>query len=269
MRERLAWKLNQKITKPSYLRAIIDEELFLIGIAANLKSYLNRSEKIETSVIDEILNAAKIIFKNEVSWTKNGGWLLQPGVWADHPDYAYAGHDNIRHGMPKKPVSNISWDTSHSSRLPLFLRCLAESALSNNDDRQLYTDLLHALSKQFFEVILVSPTDNIVFFRTTNFMDGHNGLYRVAYHPAMNGNGYGPYALSGTPLLGWWIFLGDSKTHGLYENYLINLKTILDWLANVDPYGSKCWVFEENTMIVTPVILKLAQMLSHHIGNIN
>lgn len=138
MRQRLSWKLNQKVTKPSYLRAIIDEELFLIGIAANLKSYLNKSGKIGPPVIDEILNTAKIIFNDEISWTKNGGWLLQPGVWTDHPDYAYSGHDNIRQGMLKKLVPNISWDTSHSIRLPLLLRCLAEATVSNNDDRQLY-----------------------------------------------------------------------------------------------------------------------------------
>lgn len=255
---RIHWKIQHKKTEPSYLRAIIDEELFLFGISANLKTYLNRAGTAAPPDIDEVLDAARIIFKDEIVWNKNGGWLLQPGVWTDHPDYAYAGNKEIIQGMSKKTVSGISWDSSHSARLPLLLLSLADSSEAQLEDHHYYKYLIRSLAVQFFDVVLVQPNYNIPFYRTTNFMDGRNGPYRVAYNTKMKGSGYSPYALSATPLIGWWAFLNDPRIAELYTNYLSNLGSMLKWLAKTDPYGAQAWMFREHYQTIIPVNLKLA-----------
>jgi len=265
IKERLSWKIEQKRTAPSYLRAVIDEELFLIGISANIKTYLNRTGMPTPSDIDEILAVAKKIFKDQLVWTKYGGWLLQPGVWTDHPDFAYAGHAEVNQGISKSPVPGISWDSSHSARLPLLLLSLAESSELQPDDHRHYKNLLRALAVQLFEAVLIPPNSITPFYRTTNFMDGRNGLYRVAYNKTMNGNGYAPYALSGTPLIGWWGFLGDPRITNLYENYLSSLDPMLIWLAKTDPYRLQSWTFREHYQKTIPVILKLTIDINKHI----
>jgi hypothetical protein len=258
IRERITWKLEHKATNPSYLRAIIDEELFLIGISANIKTYFDQDETPTPPDINEILDVARKIFKDQIFWNKSGGWVLQPGVWTDHRDYVYAGHEKISQGMSQYPVPGISWDSSHSSRLPLLLLSLVDASKFQFDDHQYYKKLLRTLARQFFEVVLVPPSEHTPFYRVTNFMDGRNGLYRVAYNPRMNGNGYAPYALSGTPLIGWWAFLSDPRVPKLYENYLSNLDAMLTWLAKTDPYGPKSWTFREHYQKAIPVILNLA-----------
>jgi hypothetical protein len=262
IRERIAWKLSTKDVESSYLRAIIDEELFLIGIAANLQTFLNKKRSNIPFFIKEILGTAKKIFTDEIFWNDSGGWLLQPGVWTDHPDYAYAGHQFFSDNMSKRPVQGISWDSSHSHRLPLILFSLSGSLDCDSEDFQHYVELTKALAKQFFENVVVPPDENFKFYRTKNYMDGSNGVYRFSYHPKMKRSGYPACALSGTPLIGWWVFLFDPRVPELYNNYFYNVQLMYDWLLNSDPYGEESWVFRKHFQEIIPIILKISTQMN-------
>lgn len=211
MKHRVDWKLNSFDVERSYYRAIIDEELFSFAIASDMLYYLNHTgtnhEDIET--LNEMVEMASVVFNTEGQFTIDGGWLFQPGVWRDHPDYAYAGYDNkysvIKDDLIK--VDGIAMDTSHSHRFPLWLDSLTDSFPEESETRSALKKISNGLDFQFRNHVLVTPTDDFQGYRTTNFMNGHNGVYRWAYTTTKENNGYGPYELSGTLMLGWWIFL--------------------------------------------------------------
>jgi len=214
MRERIVWKLKTKDVIKSYCRAIIDEEMFTIGIAANLKII-----GLENPHTDEILDLAYQIFSQEIVW-KNDTWLFQPGVWEDHPDYKYACYESLP--LPQNPqkCKGIVSDTSHFHRIPLILLSLQLASRSYNE-YEFYLNLRKTLMKHFLKNILVYPVENIDYFRTKNFMDGRNGFYRVGYPTVPEG--YGPYELSTTFLLGWWSLLPGDKINSVYCDILNNI----------------------------------------------
>jgi hypothetical protein len=217
MRSRIIWKLyNVEMPPNTFYRAIVDEEKFVFAIAANLKTYLKLTEGDtipKNEMLDDILQINKTIFDRRVVWNKEGGWLFQPGIWHDHIDYAYAG--NISKDNPKKlSVLDIAEDVSHSHRTALWLRSFVNA--SESEEMSMYYDsLLKGLEYQFFNKVLVSPNDSINTYLTTNFMDGYNGVYRWNYNGLKNG--YGPFELSGTMLIGWWAFLGSNAINNIYK----------------------------------------------------
>ena len=91
------------------------------------------------------------------------------------------------------------------------------------------------LSAQFFEKVIVPPSDEFPNYRTNNFMDGYNGIYRYNYPTHGLGQGYGPYELSGTMLLGWWSFLPDQSIRDVYcfitSRYPFNEQEIATYLG--------------------------------------
>lgn len=218
MKERLLWKISQRNTHPTYLKAIIDEELFVFGIAADLKTH--RGIYNEDTLLDDILNVAYTVFEQEGQFDASGGWLMQRGVWAEHPDYLYASYSNASPGLKRLAVTGISRDTSHSHRFPLLLNSLKD-ATGCSAKKKLYSDILKGLNKQFFNVAVKEPSLLSPYYRTTNYMDGRNGLYRYGYKTAPMG--IGPYELSGTIMLGWWGFLHSAESKTMYE-YMSNHK---------------------------------------------
>lgn len=218
MRERILWKLQHKDVPISYYRAIIDEELFTIAIAADLRTYerLTKDPKFWSPVVSDILEIAYWMFKQEGEFQLDGGWLFQTGVWTDHPDYVYAGHMHKVPGMNPQPVPGIAWDTSHSHRFPLWLISIEGAYSEGEQQKELYKKIKEGLEKQFYEKVLVPPTSDFPAYRTRNFMDGSNGVYRWNYQTSRN-NGYGPYELSGTLTLGWWAFLGTVRVQNMYQ----------------------------------------------------
>jgi len=217
MRDRVHWKLDNKTVEKSYYRAIIDEELFVFAIAADLSVFYRLSKQPVPPVVSDIVETAKKVFEQEGQWQVDGGWLFQPGAWADHPDYIYAGHTQIVLGMEPYPVPGIAQDTSHSHRFPLWLISLAGAYKDGDPEKQFYQNIRKGLTKQFFNKVLVPPTSSFPGYRTTNFMDGWNGVYRYEYVTQGKGKGYGPYELSGTLTLGWWTFLGGKEIRQVYQ----------------------------------------------------
>lgn len=218
MRERLQWKISTPDVQRSYYRAIIDEEMFLLAIAADLRAFARMSGNIvETSeTLDEILGFAYSIFQSEVQHLEGNRWLFQPGILSDHRDYGYAGRAEETPGMSPAPVPGIASDISHSHRYPLWLRSFAAAYEPGSELRAYYNELRLGFEEQFFAEVLVPPTAEFDAYRTTNFMDGQNGVYRWEYETQGEGEGYGPFELSGTLLLGWWSFLGTERSCGIY-----------------------------------------------------
>jgi hypothetical protein len=218
MRDRIAWKLSNHEVSRSYYRAIVDEELFNFALAADLRAIMGSSAPDAT--IDAV-DMADQAMAAEGLLTDDDGWLFQPGVYWQHPDYAYAGHIMPEADMEPMPVRDIASDTSHAHRLPKIL----DSLMSAADDPQrkaTYVQMRNGLSKQFFREVLVDPDSTFHGYRTTNYLDGHNGLYRWEYETQGENNGYLPYELSGTMLLGWWAFLSNSDSKKLYRGIASN-----------------------------------------------
>lgn len=161
MKERLVWKLNTLEPDKSYYRAIIDEELFTFAIAADLSHYYQDKDIDKCSRLAEILDISYQVFTHEVISTENGGWLYQPGVWSQHPDYAYVGNTQKAPKIPPKTIDNIAMDTSHSHRFPLWLKSLAEAYSTGSNERDYYNQLREGLTTQFTEKALVAPSDEI------------------------------------------------------------------------------------------------------------
>ncbi|MGH2559453.1 MAG: hypothetical protein ACRDJH_10345 [Thermomicrobiales bacterium] len=219
MRERVLWKLDNHTVEKSYFRAVIEEELVTSAIAADLRQLAGTDDVGQIpDVISDILEITNRVFRDEVSATAAGGWLLQPGVWSDHPDYAYAGRSEKVPGMSPLPVSGIATDSAHSHRLSRWLLSLWQAQQSEPEIASHYEQLIAGLDRQLFDVVLVPPTEDFPSYRTTNFMDGSNGVYRWGYETQGTNNGYGPYELSGTFTLGWWSFLGTKRILDVYRD---------------------------------------------------
>lgn len=217
MRERVQWKLSHRKTAPSYYAAIIDEELYVFAIAADLSAYqrLTGCQSPRTETLHDVLITANKVFSTVVEPTDTG-WLFQPGIWSDHPDYRFAGNAS-KHDVKPSKVTDIAEDTSHSARFPLWLTSLAQAYAPGSPQREFYVGLKAGLASQFFSKVLVPPTAEFSGYRTNNFMDGRNGLYRWGYATQGPANGYGPYELSGTLTLGWWSFLGGPQITSVYR----------------------------------------------------
>ena len=205
--EFISWKLSKTKTSPTYCRAIHDEELFSMVIARNLKTL---------GVIDTDVNTAiglfRQIFLQEIVWNQDHlAWLYQPNVWKDHPDYLWTGQNEKKPNLEKKSSDLVVDDSSHFTRFPFELQVFLRDS-EDQSDKNFYSSVLKGLSNQFHNSVLVLPNDEFSGYRMKNFMDGGNGLYRYA---AAN-LGFGPYELSGTLLLSWWIFLEDEKTQTVY-----------------------------------------------------
>ncbi|MBG0566632.1 hypothetical protein [Actinoplanes aureus] len=189
-------------------------------IAADLRQIarVSGNRPARATAVSDALASAREVFRQHVTPTRTGGWLFQPGIWAGHPDYAYAGHHNGGPNLAPARVSDIAEDTSHSHRLPLWLTSLSEAYGVGHPVGAYYDQPRHRLATQFLSRVLVPPNRDFPSFRTTNFMDGHNGLYRWGYVTHGPDNGYRPYELSGTLLLGWWSFLDRPGVCASYDD---------------------------------------------------
>lgn len=220
MKERLKWKLETKEVDRSYYKAIIDEELFTLAIGADLFTYESGINGINNNINgfkNEIVDYAYKVFLQEGFWREGNTWLFQPGVWSQHPDYAYVGNSKKTDNLKPSLIEDIAMDTSHSHRFPLWIKSFIEAFETFDcSKKDSFVNIKNGLEKQFYENVLVKPNVEFNGYRTKNFMDGKNGVYRWNYPTQGQGNGYGPYELSGTLTLGWWSFLGSERIKEVY-----------------------------------------------------
>jgi hypothetical protein len=219
IRERIAWKLTVQSVSRSYYRGFVDADLFTLAIGADLLT-LDRFLEEPSSNADElreIVAVAKTVYEQRGVLQPGGGWLFQPGVMWDHPDYAYAGQTDMVAGMTIARVPGIAADASHSFRFPLWLRAYSE-VTKGTGDAAFWAEILRRLEIQFTETVLVPPTSDFPAWRTNNYMDGWNGVYRWNYVTQGLNNGYGPFQLSGSFSLGLWTFLGTDRIRAAYRD---------------------------------------------------
>jgi hypothetical protein len=211
MEERIRWRLDTPEVPKSFCRVIIDSEGFVLSVAADL-SYLYADAAPET--VKNALSLFVRAMEQEIVWLDDTHMLVQPGGWRDHPDYLYAGWAEKAPELEPNPVADIAVDTSHSHRWPLWLLSL-ERAVADNQTAWARR-LRSGFASQFANQVLLAPNDDFPNYRTTNYMDGRNGLYRYKYKTQAEKLGFGAYELSGTFLLGWWSLLSDATVTEAY-----------------------------------------------------
>ncbi len=217
MRARVLFKLDHRNLGLSFYRAITDEEMVVASIAADLRYYHGFQRAAGETTINDILSVAERICRQEIVHNSDGGWLLQPGAWTDHPDFQYAGNPRLEHGLRKVPVPGIGTDSSHNSRWALFFHSLAGAFPEGSPQNRLYVELENGLNKQFFDKVLVPPSKDFPCYRLRNFMNGANGVYRYGYATLGADTGYGPYQNSAALPMGWWAFLESEQSRSLFH----------------------------------------------------
>lgn len=213
MKERLDWKLSVPSVKRSYYRSIIDEELYTLAIGADMLHASRLQGVSPAPFLVEIQDMAWRVFHDRVAWKDDGGWLFDLGAWTDHPTYAYAGYQQ-EPASDDEPlrISDVATDTAHSQRHVLWLRSLAGSYEYRSEGWRYYVSLLRGFDTRFRSHVLVSPDETAPCYRTTNFIDGSNGVFRWDYATCPD-DGYLPYESSGTILCGWWALLSSEAQH--------------------------------------------------------
>ncbi len=223
-RERIKWKLSDALDATYFKKSIIDPELFLMGIAADLLfTYSNCKELSPPDTLlgnlYEINTLALVVFNSRFTRTESG-WIFQKGYWNKHRDFKYAGcltQECVEKGP--SPIADISPDTSHTLRLPLILSSLERA---NPRDKEFYREAKRGLADQVNNKV-IEITDSGKNIRITNYLDGRNGYYRWDF-VTNKGTGYGPYEVGETFKLGWWTFLEDQKIKKVYAQMSSNLK---------------------------------------------
>lgn len=252
IRNRIGWKLSQDYTDPRFYRAIVDSELFVFAIAADLYTY--HSTRSHTGfpkeLLNEILEYAELVYKRYGQSQPDGGWLFQPGVWADHRDYKYACYEEKRPNLEPCIVEGIAQDSSHSFRHSLWLRSLANAASKRNrTSADFYDWIQEGFATQFMGNVVVPPTESFSTYRTTNYMDGRNGLYRWEYETAGEDDGYGPFELSGSLTFGWWSFFDDPRIARMYSQIASQFPLSEDV---IDVYVGPNTTRERNPLVALP-----------------
>ena len=190
---------------------ITDNENFPLAILCDLR-YIANTKEYDVGCYREYLESgykyAKEMMQSKVVWKEYGGWEFQPGEWRDHSDFSYAGYYNcedVQDGIYKR-VDGIVEDSSHFIRMACFL-----NSFERCENDEMFRKLKNGLATQFKFKVLVNPSSECVYFRTTNYMNGYNGLFNYS-----NEVGYEEYGLSKTFLVGWWALLGDETIQEAY-----------------------------------------------------
>lgn len=213
IRDSIEWKLSTQDPERSFHTAIVDIDRFIMTLAADLHAILGPASP------DHVLEAREIglrYLRESSRWGDDGEWMLGDGDYWDHPDNAYAGNIGVTENMEPKPVPGLPSDTSHAHRLPAIL----EAFVPGTDEPNVREDIeamRAGLAKQLINHCLVQPDEDFRSIRLTNYLNGYNGLYRWNYATTGEGNGYRPYELSGTFLLGWWSLLGNEEIRSAYR----------------------------------------------------
>lgn len=215
MKERLNYKLGLTEPRFSFDRAIIDEELFLVSIASDLKYFYQKINQ-NHPVLKDINEYGQKIFIDEGQLVDEGGWLFQKNVWKDHRDFSYSGYESIEEIKDgKRKVRDFIYiDSSHGTRFPLQIYSVMK-ATDELEQKELLQTIRKNFEIQFWDKI-VTKKEESNYFVINNFLDGSNGVYRYDYE-TNKGTGYGPHSLSGILMIGWYNFLNTERVSDIYE----------------------------------------------------
>lgn len=202
----------------SYNNIIVDSELEALGIICDIAFIRNSNNLIKEQLkdenwIDQIIRLSDEVIKLQGKFDGNY-WNFQIGMWDDHSEYAYAGYsclDEIKNPYKRKPLRNVSWDSSHFFRMPLLL----ESIKRVQNDDEFYNNVEKGLANQFIDKVMICPTKKRNYWLANNYMDGRNGVYR--YNPD-NQTGWDRSCLTVSVLMGWWAFCGSDRISEMYRD---------------------------------------------------
>jgi hypothetical protein len=94
MQKSMAWKLDdEKIKKPTYQKAVVDDDLFTMAVGVDLlRIKLLKGDSIP-AVLTEMQVDMYRTFSERGAFQADGSYQFQPGWWSDHYDYRYAAYD--------------------------------------------------------------------------------------------------------------------------------------------------------------------------------
>lgn len=200
----------------SYYSCIEDLDGYTLAILCDLNCYARLSGNEPSEAMILAADLTKHIYASPLlnRETEGGGWLFQAGVWADHPDFAYAGNEKVTADIQPCKREDIPWDSSHFSRWAPWLNSY-QSAQSDESGYALLETRKQQLVNQLVDHVFQNVDGK---WLATTFMDGTNGVYRYSYN--IEGVGLEGYALSGTILIGWWSCLRDARITAIYQDIL-------------------------------------------------
>lgn len=215
LKQRVERRYSGETLAFSYYRAVFDEEHFFYAIAADLYTLNSHLPSDDVALLEDILTTARQVYTREFVFDEERV-LFQPGAWQDYVDYIYAGHQELAPDLTPAPIEGIALDSSHSHRFPLWLRSLQRAEVLLDANSSAYTEFLNGFENQFMAQVYEPISSEFSGVRMKNFMDGHNGVYRYRYNVSGGKLGYGPYALSGTLLTGFYPFMANAQLHQQY-----------------------------------------------------
>lgn len=207
--------------KEKYLLALTDFDMLLMSAGTSLAVTERKNLGfVSNELLEIVICWEKVLCKNVVFVTKDR-WLLQPGVWAEYPDYQYAGFSNVEEVKSSKVVSQIGSDVSHFSRMPGFLATLTAYFSVDTFKRAFFIRLSKGLADQFLYAVVKRPQKKSELFRFKNYMDGTNGLYRYNYYGQHTA--HGPYQNPKHIFYGWWKLLKNNEIDHIYQQLAFNI----------------------------------------------
>jgi hypothetical protein len=216
----------------SYMNAVTDTDMFILAgvvemLAANSKDSINvpinstfKANLLAYVTLCSDLLSDRTTSSSLTNFTGTGvtGANFDLGVWDGYPDYYYSGYTGSASpsGQAHSPADNVGWDISHARRFVRVFGSLYENlSITGQTFPSLTTmqSLANQLVYGAFNKDLDSP-------KTSNFMDGTNGWYRVDYGGF---SGYGVYGMCYSTATGGYGFWSKFNTDiTLMENAIWN-----------------------------------------------
>lgn len=205
---RIRWKISKvfKIT-PKFHAALIDEDMFVLTAIADSLFISKKIGSPNPFDFLEISSVCDTVFQKFGTYEEEM-WYFQKRVWSDHPDYLYAGNTTLKE---KKVKVDISMDTAHSHRLPLWLSSCGDISSLN------YNKAYEGFKKSFENIINVINFKGSDVLAVPNYIDGWNGFYRVG-RGGKNNEGYEPFRNSAILFMGYFFPL-DGRYIDLLERF--------------------------------------------------
>lgn len=200
----------------SYKGAITAKELLVLLGACNLEDS-DLSSREQKATLAQMCEQGLMLLKLGIEFDSEvNEWTWQPGVMRDHPDFIYAGNQNVAPKLNPAPVPGISLDSSHFySKWPLFLVSAQESRPSNEFLQRARMGLVENLFKR---VVDGKPESGQCVIRYRTFTDGTNGVFRWNYRNRGSKYGEGAYQQSAAPFYSSLAVLDDPRISNHYED---------------------------------------------------
>ena len=218
-------------------RPTADLYQFHVAIMFNLKEFSDNNgyflSEVRRDKVNQALDLINRIYEEDVTFIEGDKWILNVGDFDEYDDYAYMHYDDIKDDMQPQKQENTTWDTSHFHRIPVFLQIIKKANKENEEKVEYYDRLIKGLKEQFIENVLIKPDEEHNYYRTTNFMDSRNGIYRYNYKTQKD-DAYLPYELSGTMFFGWWAFLENDMNQtykAIYETFPLSQEAVSTYVG--------------------------------------